>query len=1421
MTGVDWEVFEGLFRDNYFNAGHRRMLADMFENIEQGGMTVNEYYTRFMELSQYAGRADESLLLSKFLMRLRPTIRNRIYTQEFRKLTDCLAAAILAETNFRDIQPPRNQPSGSRDRKMTKKNQEGWRGPNYATSGSGTSSGSSGRSSPYGNCYNCGQQGHLKKACPYPRRFQSSRGGASGSHSDSASFQGQPMHHPSHASSPAFASPDPQRQYVPQYRAPTLGFGQNVPQNFQVPQASGSRGTSSYNMGSNASGGRSGKGRGKGRGTGQAYAATVEEECDHSGRGVIDGMVLISRSWAHALFDTGASHSFISLLFANTLGLDFENLSMPLSLETPLGKAHDLTLCCKSVSIRIDDRRFSDELIVMPMGQFDVIFGMDWLTKYRAQIDCYNKRVILYTKNDKVVYQATQGMKQLSPILKTLFGGKKRLETYGNVFAIHWETSKVNQYSQVYVVDEYPDVFPEELPGLPPSREIEFCINLVPGAQPISTTPYRMAPAELVELRKQLGELLEKGFIRESTSPWGAPVLFAKKADGSLRLCVDYRKLNQVTVKNKYPLPRIDELFDQLGGSKFFSKIDLRSGYHQLKVRAEDIPKTAFRTRYGHFEFLVMPFGLTNAPAAFMDIMNRIFRPYLDKFVVVFIDDILVYSRTCEEHVEHLNIVLQTLRMNQLYAKKDKCDFWLTEVRFLGHMISQEGISVDPAKVEAVLQWERPTNVTEVRSFLGLAGYYRRFVENFSRIAMPLTQLTRKSVKFVWDEDCEASFMALKQRLTTAPVLTVPDSSEPYVVYTDASGTGLGGVLMQGGKVVAYASRQLKPHEKNYPTHDLELAAVIFALKIWRCYLYGVKFDIYSDHKSLKYLFTQRDLNLRQRRWIEYMEDYDFNLQYHPGKANVVADALSRKSHGILANLALEDWKRTMVIGDYDLCLQEDEVTTRVYNVVATPSVLQRVKQSQWQDEELRTLWNRLINGEHLEGWEIKADGFIYYKGKVVVANDPELRRDVLAEAHKSKFVVHPGSTKMYHDLKRQYWWIGMKREVAEFVAKCMVCQQVKAEHQRPSGLLQPLPIPEWKWDKISMDFVTGLPLTPQRYDAIWVIVDRLTKTAHFIPIRKDYKLNKLARLYVENIVRLHGVPSSIISDRDPRFTSRFWRALQTALGTELNLSTAHHPQTDGQSERTIQILEDMLRSCILDFGGNWGEHLSLVEFAYNNSYQASIGMAPYEALYGRPCRSPSCWAELDERITIGPEIIEETTSKVRIIQERLKVVQSRQKSYADLHRREVEYEIGDYVFLKVTPMRGVTRFGVKGKLAPRYIGPFEIIERVGQVAYRLNLPAQLGHVHNVFHVSMLRKYTADPSHIVPHSEIPLREDVTYEEQPLRILAREIKVLRNREIRMVKVLWQNHTGDEATWELESEMYYKYPHLFEIQLEVVL
>jgi len=364
-----------------------------------------------------------------------------------------------------------------------------------------------------------------------------------------------------------------------------------------------------------------------------------------------------------------------------------------------------------------------------------------------------------------------------------------------------------------------------------------------------------MAPVELKKLKEQLQELLDKGFIRPSVSPWGAPMLFVKKKDGTMRMCIDYRELNNITINNKYPLPRIDDLFDQLQGAGIFSKIDLPSGYHQLKIRREDVPKTTFRTRYGHYKFLVMPYRLANTPAAFMDIMNRVFKEFLDQFVVVFIDDILIYSKSPKEHEGHWRIVPQKLRDERFYAKFSKCEFWLERISFLGHVISKEGITVDPQKIEAVVDWERPTNVHEIRSFLGLVGYYRRFVEGFSKLSGPLTALT-KNARFEWTDECERSFQELKQRLVTAPILTLPSRSGGFVIYSDASRRGLGCVLMQNGKVAAYASRQLKNHELNYPTHDLEFAAVVFALKIWRHYLYGDKCEIYTDHKSLKYLFT-------------------------------------------------------------------------------------------------------------------------------------------------------------------------------------------------------------------------------------------------------------------------------------------------------------------------------------------------------------------------------------------------------------------------------------------------------------------------------------------------------------------------------------------------------------------------------------
>uniref|UniRef100_A0A2N9H3S5 Integrase catalytic domain-containing protein n=1 Tax=Fagus sylvatica TaxID=28930 RepID=A0A2N9H3S5_FAGSY len=929
---------------------------------------------------------------------------------------------------------------------------------------------------------------------------------------------------------------------------------------------------------------------------------------------------------------------------------------------------------------------------------------MDWLSIFHASIDCFGKKVVFRIPGQaEFVFEGDRVVRP--PPLVSAMQAKRLLRKGCKGFLAY--------------------VLKKDLPGLPPEREVEFTIDLVLGTGPISKAPYRMAPTELKELKEQLQDLLDKGFIRPSASPWGAPVLFVKKKDGSMRLCIDYRELNKVTIRNKYPLPRIDDLFDQLRGSEVFSKIDLRSGYHQLRVKEEDIPKTAFRTRYGHYEFLVMPFGLTNAPAVFMDLMNRVFHEYLDR----------------------------------------------------------TGITVDPSKIEAVVNWVRPTNVSEVRSFLGLAGYYRR------------------------------SFQELKQRLVSAPVLTIPSSSSGFVIYSDASHKGLGCVLMQHGKVVAYASRQLKSYEQNYPTHDLELAAVVFALKIWRHYLYGERCEIYTDHKSLKYISTQKELNMRQRRWLELIKDYDCSINYHPSKANVVADALSRKSYGFSAALLTT---QKHIINDLERLGVEVVIggsQSYLASLSVQPTLIEKIKISQGCDPQLMKIMEEVRGGNRLE-FNISNDGALRFGNRLCVPKDSTIKREILEEAHHSPYTVHPGSTKMYRDLREVYWWNNMKREIAHFVEQCLTCQQVKVEHQRPSGLLQPLPIPEWKWENISMDFVCGLPRTSKNHDAIWVVVDRLTKSAHFIPIRMNYSLDKLAELYVNEIVRLHGVPVSIVSDRDLRFTSRFWGSLQKALGTKLNFSTAFHPQTDGQSERTIQILEDMLRACVLDFKGSWIDHLTLVEFAYNNSYQASIEMAPYEALYGRRCRSPICWDEVGERKILGPEIVLKTCEKIELIRERLRVAQSRQKSYADTRRRDLEFEIGDMVFVRVAPMKGVMRFGKKGKLSPRYVGPFEILERVGPVAYKLALPSALSGIHNVFHISMLRRYVSDPSHILSYEPLQVQEDLSYEEMPMEILDRKDQVLRNKTIRLVKVLWRNHSMGEASWEREDEMQSKYPYLFQ-------
>ncbi|GJX28551.1 putative reverse transcriptase domain-containing protein [Tanacetum coccineum] len=803
------------------------------------------------------------------------------------------------------------------------------------------------------------------------------------------------------------------------------------------------------------------------------------------------------------------------------------------------------------------------------LGSFDVVIGMDWLSKYHARIIC----------DEKVVHIPINGETLIIRVMEKK-SDEKRLE-------------------DILVVREFPEVFPKDLPGLPPVRQVEFQIDLIPGTAPVARAPYRLAPSEMQELSNQLQELSDRG-------------------------------------------------------SSVYSKIDLRSGYHQLRVRDEDIPKTAFRTRYGHYEFQVMPFGLTNAPAVFMDLMNRVCKPYLDKFVIVFIDDILIYSRNKEEHANHLRIILELL-------KKEKF----------------QGLHVDPAKIEAVKNWTSPTTPTEL---------------------------------------CEA------------PILALPKGNDDFVVYYDASHQGLGAVLMQREKVIAYASQQLKPNEENYTTHDLELGAVVFALKIWRHYLYGTKCTVFTDHKSLQHILDQKELNMRQRRWLELLADYDCEIRYHPRKENVIADALSRK---------------------------ERIKPLRIRSLIMT---LHLKLPTQILEAQTEAIKEENIKAENLRGmdksFEIRPDGTRCIKNQSWLPLFGGLRDLIMHESHKSKYSIHPGSDKMYQDLKKLYWWPNMKAIIAEYVGKCLTCSRVKAECQKPSGLLVQPEIPMWKWERITMDFVTKLPKTSNGHDTIWVIVDRLTKSAHFIPTRETDSMETLTRLYIKEIVSRHGVPISIISDRDSHFTSRFWQSLQSALGTQLDMSTAYHPETDGQSERTIQTLEDMLRACVIDFGKGWERHLPLVEFSYNNSYHASIKAGLFEALYGRKCKSPICWT---------------------------KDARDRQRSYANVRRKPLEFQVGGTCYV--------------------------------EMAYKHELPEELSNVYNIFHVSNLNKCLYDESLVIPMKELQLDDKLNFVEEPVEIIDREVKQLKQSHIPIVKVRWNSKRGPEFTWVREDQIRANYPHLF--------
>ncbi|KAJ9557756.1 hypothetical protein OSB04_012370 [Centaurea solstitialis] len=1367
QESLSWESFKTRFFEQFCPIDLQRRLEKEFLELKQGNMSVIEYETQFNRKARFALRflSSEHERTEHFVDGLRPEIREFVSNRDIPSFNKAVEYARRREHDLTILDEPNSEPKKQRAERTfsvpTQRHSRSFtprrsQSQNILRAQSQAYSVQSNASRPCQRCgkthqgrcliestslkcFCCGEMGHVRKSCPKKDRACYSCG----------VFGHRQLECPRIRQEESKAS----------IQRPVMGGVSS--QKEEVPKARA-----------------------------RAFQITAEEARDEPD--VVTGIFLVNSQPARILFDSGATNSFMSHNYVRYMKSVPFMLPIPFTVDTANGVTLVADRVFRDCSLVLDNHDFFVDLIPIDIRGFDVVIGMDWLIKNRAVIICYERMVQIPVRNRDYLYiygERRTGDVKIISMLKTLRCITKGCTSF-MAYVLDATKEVKKTVKDVPIVCEFQDVFPDDLPGLPPDRQVEFHIDLAPGAAPIAKTPYRLAPAEMTEMRNQLKELLDKGFIQPSTSPWGAPVLFVKKKDGSFRMCIDYRELNKVTIKNKYPLPRIDDLFDQLQGASYFSKIDLRSGYHQLRVREEDVPKTAFRTRYGHYEFLVMPFGLSNAPAAFMDMMNRVCRPMLDKSVIVFIDDILVYSKSEAEHATHLREMLELLRKEKLYAKFSKCEFWLRRVQFLGHVISGDGVSVEPSKIEAIQKWEQPKNASEIRSFLGLAGYYRRFIRDFSKIAVPLTSLTRKDVKFVWSEAQGDAFQTLKDCLTRAPILALPEGNDDFVVYSDASKLGLGCVLMQRGKVIAYASRQLKKYEKNYPTHDLELAAVVFALKLWRHYLYGTKCQLFTDHKSLKYIFDQTTLNMRQQRAMELIKDYDCEILYHPGKANVVADALSRKAHvaSICYTITHVTMKSTLI----------DDL-------------------HRWQIEALKP---EHMKSERMVGYvdSLFEDnrGLKVFKTRIWVPRIGGLREVILEEAHKSRLSIHPGGTKMYHDLRTEYWWLGMKVDIGRYVEKCITCLQVKAEHQKPYGSLQPLEVPVWKWEELTMDLVTKLPKTSRQHDSIWVIVDRLTKSAHFLPVRESYSMEKWAQLYIDEIIARHGVPVKVISDRDSRFTSKFWKSMQRELGTRVALSTAYHPQTDGQSERTIQTLEDMLRACILEFGGTWDIHLPLVEFSYNNSYHSSIKMAPFEALYRRKCRTPLCWQETGEKILAGPELIQITHDKIRVIRERMKAAQDRQKSYADKRRRPIEFFVGDMVMLKVSPWKGVLRFGKQGKLSPRFVGPFKILERVGKQAYRLELPEELAGIHDVFHVGYLRKCLGKHDETVPLAEVKLDKRLTYVEEPEAILNERTANLRNKNVELVLVKWKHHRGPNWTWENKDEMKSKYPQLFEKQ-----
>ena len=1110
-----------------------------------------------------------------------------------------------------------------------------------------------------------------------------------------------------------------------------------------------------------------------------------------------------------AFIDTGATDVFVSSALCERAGVQWDPLERQVvTLGDGTSSVPILGRC--TLRLRIQGYRSIVHALVLPtvLPGFDVALGDMWLKKQGAQVDYRHNRVLLYTKRKllrlmpcSVMPPATQG-DEPSPrhhklvVAAAMVRLLRKARASGHLpFWVHvmasgeltvtppgvQDDTLCTQEEIAALLADFADVA-EPITGMPPPRDVGHTIPLVPGDhKPPSRPLYRLSPLELEEVRKQVKDLLAKGLIEPSASPFGAPILFVKKKDGTLRMCIDYRALNRITVRNQYPLPRIDDLLDQLAGARIFTSLDLQSGYHQIRITEADRPKTAFKTPMGLYQFKVLSFGLTNAPSTFQSVMNAIFGDLVGKCVMVYLDDILVYSRTPAEHLAHLRAVLQRLREHKLYIKLSKCAFNKPELTYLGHVVGRTGVRVDPDKVRALREFPQPRNITELRAFLGLANYFRKFMPHFSSKVAVLTDILRGGTAKAWKGEPwtaahRSAFDWVITTLTNAPTLAIPDYTRPFVVTTDASDVGLGAVLEQDGRPVAFASRKLNPAELNYSATEKELLAVVYALKEWRCYLEsGVPFTVRTDHNPNTYFQGKSTLSRREARWSECLQQYNFTWEYVKGKSNVVADPLSRvfawmgtTSCPVMAvTTRRQAAQHTDPFAPADAKAVLDMSQPRALD--APPTALPddgmlSEPQAPERDPRLKggrnaTLLERIRMGyEHeplVTDVELVAQygldsrkGLWWHNAQVVVPDSEAIRDAIIEEMHDIPAAGHVGITKTLKAVSRLYWWPTLKEDVMTWVRTCDTCQRNKSS-RLTKGLLVPLAIPQRAWDSIGMDLITQLPVTKSGHDAIVVFVDRLTKMVHFAPTHTTVTAEQFAKLFVREVWRLHGLPKEIVSDRDPRFTSVFWQEVMRLVGTKQSMSTAFHPATDGQTERCNSILEGMLRHYVSEDQSDWDECLDAAEFAVNNAWQESVRATPFELNFGQQPHMPvSVLVGHNAKAPAAKELVDKITKGVEKARACMQFAQDRYKAHADQGRVDLSFAVGDRVMLSTT---NLTLVGAK-KLCPRWIGPFKVLRRIGKVAYELDLPLQYAKLHPVFHVGLLKAYHEDPArmHRVP-----------------------------------------------------------------------